>query len=71
MPDWVQITGEDVVMITFACCYVLAGIGMYLGFLRNRSSLSRTRSDILYFLTRRLQAGSKPASSARWFFRSA
>lgn len=71
MPDWVHITGENVVMITFAFCYVLAGVGMYLAFLRNRSSLKRTHSDILRFLIGRLEKRARPEILSRWTFRNA
>jgi len=41
MPEWVQISGEDAVMIAFACIYVLAGLGMYL-FLPGKMPLTET-----------------------------
>lgn len=34
MPEWVQISGQDVVMITFACAYVLAGLALYVSLIR-------------------------------------
>ena len=71
MPDWVQFTGEDVAMIAFACAYVLAGTGMYVAFLRNKSSHKAKRSDMLYFLTRRLAKRSRPVTGPRWSLRSA
>jgi len=46
MPGWVEISGQDVVMITFACVYVLAGLGMYLSLVRGKPRSGGMDTDI-------------------------
>ncbi|MCK7614418.1 hypothetical protein [Roseibium sediminicola] len=68
MPEWVEISGQDVVMITFACVYVLAGLGMYLSLVREKSAANGMNAGIRLFLKKKIEETRTSPSALRWSF---
>lgn len=68
MPEWVEISGQDVVMITFACVYVLAGLGMYLTLVRETPAVSGMNAGIRLLLMKKIERTRTSSSALRWSF---